>query len=149
MSGYFHMFRATNLRFFNNMAIVVKTDEERIECLKSVADSIVVSMDLAGFPPAPLVHGKLEKRRSRIPEVLDGQSNEVGAAATTKAVSRAFSSVTNQFSKLNPINKLRQTGNRSNANAAKTTPDICVSDEAQQQPPPSRYFTFFVLEIFF
>jgi hypothetical protein len=31
--GYFHMFRSTNLRFFNNMAVVIKTEEESIgEC---------------------------------------------------------------------------------------------------------------------
>lgn len=29
-SGYYHMFRSTNLRFFNNMAIVIKTEEETI-----------------------------------------------------------------------------------------------------------------------
>lgn len=29
-SGYFHMFRSTNLRFFNNMAVVIKTDEEAL-----------------------------------------------------------------------------------------------------------------------
>lgn len=28
--GYFHMFRSTNLRFFNNMAVVIKTEEETI-----------------------------------------------------------------------------------------------------------------------
>lgn len=26
--GYFHMFRATNLRFFNNMTVVIKSTEE-------------------------------------------------------------------------------------------------------------------------
>lgn len=29
-AGYFHMFRSTNLRFFNNMAVVIKTEEEII-----------------------------------------------------------------------------------------------------------------------
>lgn len=28
--GYFHMFRSTNLRFFNNMAVVIKNEEETI-----------------------------------------------------------------------------------------------------------------------
>lgn len=28
--GYFHMFRSTNLRFFNNMAVAIKTEEETI-----------------------------------------------------------------------------------------------------------------------
>lgn len=29
-SGYFHMFRSTSLRFFNNMAVVIKTKDEMI-----------------------------------------------------------------------------------------------------------------------
>jgi hypothetical protein len=27
-AGYYHMFRSTNLRFFNNMAIVIRNEEE-------------------------------------------------------------------------------------------------------------------------
>lgn len=30
VSGYYHMFRSTNLRFFNNMAVVIKNEEEEI-----------------------------------------------------------------------------------------------------------------------
>lgn len=30
MDGYYHMFRSTNLRFFNNMAVVIKNEEEEI-----------------------------------------------------------------------------------------------------------------------
>lgn len=30
VEGYYHMFRATNLRFFNNMAVVIKNDDEAI-----------------------------------------------------------------------------------------------------------------------
>lgn len=37
-TGYFHMLRSTNLRFFNNMAVVAKTDEERVEALKSIGN---------------------------------------------------------------------------------------------------------------
>lgn len=28
--GYFHMFRSTNLRFFNNMAVVIRNEEEEV-----------------------------------------------------------------------------------------------------------------------
>lgn len=28
--GYFHMFRSTNLRFFNNVAVEIRTEEEMI-----------------------------------------------------------------------------------------------------------------------
>jgi ketosteroid isomerase-like protein len=47
-SGFFHIFRATNLRFFNNLAVVVNTEDERIESLKSIADSVGVAMELGG-----------------------------------------------------------------------------------------------------
>lgn len=30
VSGYYHMFRSTNLRFFNNMAVIIKNEEEEI-----------------------------------------------------------------------------------------------------------------------
>ena len=36
VAGYYHMFRSTNLRFFNNMAVGIKTEEEMIgRCLNS------------------------------------------------------------------------------------------------------------------
>lgn len=30
VTGYYHMFRSTNLRFFNNMAVVIRNEEEEI-----------------------------------------------------------------------------------------------------------------------
>ena len=44
--GYFHMFRPTNLRFFNNLAVVVGTEDERVESLKVrfVVYSLVYSL---------------------------------------------------------------------------------------------------------
>lgn len=36
--GYFHMFRSTNLRFFNNMAVVIKTEEESIGRISFLLD---------------------------------------------------------------------------------------------------------------
>ena len=116
LSGYFHMFRASNLRLFNNMAVNVTSDEERQECLKSVADSIIVTMELANCPPAPFVQAKLEKRKSRIPEmpenvILGGGTAAAASSGGRKAVTsglKALTSVTSHFSKLNPINKFRQ-----------------------------------------
>ena len=54
---------------FSSMTVMVNTEEERIECLKSVADSIIVAMALADLPPAPFVQGTLEKRKSKMPEL--------------------------------------------------------------------------------
>lgn len=30
VSGYYHMFRSTNLRFFNNMTVIIKNEEEEV-----------------------------------------------------------------------------------------------------------------------
>ncbi|KAJ9598474.1 hypothetical protein L9F63_010843, partial [Diploptera punctata] len=39
--GYYHMFRSTNLRFFNNMAVGIKTEEEMIESLKAICEAFI------------------------------------------------------------------------------------------------------------
>ena len=105
-TGYFHMFRSAHLRFFNNMAIIAKNEEEKVESLKSIADSVAVAMELAGLTPE-LWMGKIEKRKSK---VIESNENSQGETSTFKTVgSRAFFSMTNQFSKLNPISKLKLT----------------------------------------
>ncbi|XP_013165618.1 PREDICTED: phosphatidylinositide phosphatase SAC2-like isoform X3 [Papilio xuthus] len=65
--GYFHMFRSTSLRFFNNMAVVINTRDEMIESLHSICESVMVARDVAKLPPVPFHDGvKLEKRKSKI-----------------------------------------------------------------------------------
>ena len=66
--GYFHTFRPTNLRFFNNLAVVVRTEEEMTESLKTIADSVAVAMELAGIKP-DLWFGKMEKKKSKVPDM--------------------------------------------------------------------------------
>ncbi|XP_050554102.1 phosphatidylinositide phosphatase SAC2 isoform X6 [Spodoptera frugiperda] len=64
--GYFHMFRSTTLRFFNNMAVVINTRDEMIESLHSICESLMVARDVAKLPPIPFHDGvKLEKRKSK------------------------------------------------------------------------------------
>ncbi len=99
-SGYFHMYRATNLRFFNNLAVVVNTEDERVESLKSIADSVGVAMELGGHKP-DMWFGKLEKRKSRVPDLNPGKAAGAGGS------SKVFLSMTSQFSKFNPMNKLK------------------------------------------
>ena len=89
--GYFHMFRPTNLRFFNNLAVVVGTEDERIESLKvrfvysfvyfsftslftflkAIADSVGVAMELAGHKP-DMWFGRLERKKSKVPDFHAG-----------------------------------------------------------------------------
>ena len=106
------------------MVVVISTEEERIECLKSVADSIIVAMELAGLPPAPLSQGPLEKRKSKMPEIHSGfieASGPEDRKSASKVVSnslKALSNVTTHFSKLNPMSKFRTNKNNSQAASA-------------------------------
>ncbi|KAG8034031.1 hypothetical protein G9C98_008512 [Cotesia typhae] len=53
-SGYYHMFRCTNLRFFNNMAVVIKTDEEAVESLRAICEAFSVAIEIAALPEIPV-----------------------------------------------------------------------------------------------
>ena len=61
------MYRSTNLRFFNNLAVVVGTEDERIESLKAIADSVGVAMELSGHKP-DMWFGRLERKKSKVPD---------------------------------------------------------------------------------
>ena len=123
------------------MTVSVNTEEERIECLKSVADTIIVAMTLADLPPAPLVQGTLEKRKSKMPEfhssfndqaIMDSESrgglqrSSAGSKVVTNSL-KAISNVTTHFSRLNPMNKFRQNRNShpgGGANVVEATAEV-------------------------
>ncbi|KAF6209113.1 hypothetical protein GE061_014856 [Apolygus lucorum] len=44
---YSHTFRSSNLRFFNNVAIVIKTEEEMLESLRAICDCFRVALEVA------------------------------------------------------------------------------------------------------
>ncbi|XP_044259683.1 phosphatidylinositide phosphatase SAC2 isoform X2 [Tribolium madens] len=118
VSGYYHMFRSTNLRFFNNMAVMIKNEEEEVESLKAICEAFVVAVDICGLPAVPLNCGKcLDRRKSK---VINNESRSiyldiVGLPQITRNVSesqllslknvgtKAISNMTQQFSKLNKI----------------------------------------------
>ncbi|XP_043672998.1 phosphatidylinositide phosphatase SAC2 isoform X2 [Vespula pensylvanica] len=116
--GYFHMFRSTNLRFFNNMAVVIKTAEESIESLKAICEAISVAMEIAGLPKVPVAMNiTLDKRKSKLVNVkgstglLDISSlpeltrnvSETQLLALKSAGTKALSNMSEQFSKLNKL----------------------------------------------
>ena len=63
-SGYFHMFKPTETRFFNNMTIPIRTAEEEIESLKAICESFKVALSVKSIN-VPFFEGKLEKKKSR------------------------------------------------------------------------------------
>ncbi|XP_018048607.1 PREDICTED: phosphatidylinositide phosphatase SAC2 isoform X2 [Atta colombica] len=118
--GYFHMFRSTNLRFFNNMAVVIKTEEESIESLKAICEAISVAMEIANLPKVPVaMNVTLDKRKSKLVNVkgstglLDISSfpeltrnvSETQLLALKTAGTKALSNMSEQFSKLNKLSQ--------------------------------------------
>jgi len=116
-AGYHHMFRSTSLRFFNNVATEIKSEEEKVESLKAIADSVAVAIEGVGIVP-DVWFGKLEKKRSKEAdavsmlnpvEMLNLQSGRGRSPAKLRNVgSKALSNMTSTFSKLNPISRLRK-----------------------------------------
>ncbi|KAF5276553.1 hypothetical protein FQR65_LT03983 [Abscondita terminalis] len=120
IAGYYHMFRSTNLRFFNNMAVTIKNEEEGVESLKAICEAFQISMDIAGLPRIPYRQGyKLDKRKSKVPNMGNTNSSiyldVVGLPNITRNVSesqlfalknagsKALSNMSQQFSKLNKL----------------------------------------------
>ncbi|KAH1005438.1 hypothetical protein HUJ04_006428 [Dendroctonus ponderosae] len=119
IKGYYHMFRSTHLRFFNNMAVVIKSVEEEIESLKTICEAFAVAIEIADLPPVTFNIGQpLDRRRSKtvqektssgmyldlvnIPQITRNVS-ETQLSAIKNAGSKAISNMTQQFSKLNKI----------------------------------------------
>jgi len=113
--GYHHMFRSTNLRFFNNVATDIKSEEEKIESLKAIADTVAVTMESAGYVP-DMWFGKIEKKRSKSSKstTLLNPVDMLNLARPKSPIklrnvgSKALSNVTSHFSKLNPISRMKK-----------------------------------------
>ncbi|XP_076630821.1 phosphatidylinositide phosphatase spermathreecae isoform X2 [Colletes latitarsis] len=116
--GYFHVFRSTNLRFFNNMAVVIKTEEESIESLRAVCEAISIAMEISGLPKIPIaMNVTLDRRKSKLVNVkgstglLDISSlpeltrnvSETQLLALKSAGTKALNNMSEQFSKLNKL----------------------------------------------
>ncbi|XP_052851077.1 phosphatidylinositide phosphatase SAC2 isoform X2 [Drosophila gunungcola] len=101
--GYFHMFRSANLRFFNNMAYVIKTQEELIESLTSIVEMFRIALDNAGNTDVRYVTGGvLQRRKSKLPslDVPKGMPRNLSESQLVQFSSKALSNVAGQFSKL-------------------------------------------------
>ncbi|VEN60143.1 unnamed protein product [Callosobruchus maculatus] len=143
--GYYHMFRSTNLRFFNNMAVVIKSIDEEIESLKSICEAFIVAMDICGLSPVPFRQGQaLDRRKSKVFNNASSSNNiylditsslpqmtrnvSEGQLLSLKNVgSKAISNVTQQFSKLNKI------GDRFKPKRMKQRADFIVGQKGRNE----------------
>ncbi|GLV32607.1 spermathreecae [Carabus blaptoides fortunei] len=117
VDGYYHMFRSTNLRFFNNLAVIIKNEEEENESLKAICEAFLVAIDLCALPAVPFQLGqKLDRKKSKTVNMTGGSSiylditnlphltrnvSETQLLAIKSAGSKALSNMSEQISKLN------------------------------------------------
>lgn len=108
--GYYHMFRSANIRFFNNVAVVIKTHEELMESLTAIIEFFRIALENRGKLDVPfLCGGTLQRRKSRTPmlDVPKGMPRNLSESQLVQIGSKALSNVAGQFSKFgqnfNPI----------------------------------------------
>ncbi|KAH8357220.1 hypothetical protein KR084_010037 [Drosophila pseudotakahashii] len=116
--GYFHMFRSANLRFFNNTAYVIKTQEEITESLTSIVEMFRIALDNAGNTDVRYVTGGvLQRRKSKLPtlDVPRGMPRNLSESQLVQFSSKALSNVAGQFSKLGQTFKKPTSANQQQA----------------------------------
>ncbi|XP_067619354.1 phosphatidylinositide phosphatase SAC2 isoform X1 [Eurosta solidaginis] len=125
VDGYFHMFRSANIRFFNNMVYVIKTQEEVMESLMSIVEMFRIALDNLGKSDVRYITGGvLQRRKSRNPmlEVPKGMPRNLSESQLVQISSKAISNVAGQFSKLGQsLNPNKNKNSTTNTNAQKQT----------------------------
>lgn len=66
--GYFHMLRSPNIRFFNNVAVVIKTKEEVSESLMAIVEFFRITLESRGRTNVKFsTNAPLTRKKSKTP----------------------------------------------------------------------------------
>ncbi|XP_030370513.1 phosphatidylinositide phosphatase SAC2 isoform X1 [Scaptodrosophila lebanonensis] len=118
--GYYHMFRSANLRFFNNTAYVIKTQEELTESMTSIVEMFRIALENVDNTTVRFItDGVLQRRKSKMPllDVPKGMPRNLSESQLVQFSSKALSNVAGQFSKLGQtFKKPNATSQQSQAN---------------------------------
>uniref|UniRef100_A0A182QH54 SAC domain-containing protein n=1 Tax=Anopheles farauti TaxID=69004 RepID=A0A182QH54_9DIPT len=102
VDGYFHMFRSPNIRFFNNVAVVIRRTEEITESLTAIVDLFRIALQNVGRTEVAFqCGGSLQRRKSRtLLSVPAGIPRNLSESQLVQMGSKAFSNMAGQFSKI-------------------------------------------------
>uniref|UniRef100_A0A182P7K3 SAC domain-containing protein n=1 Tax=Anopheles epiroticus TaxID=199890 RepID=A0A182P7K3_9DIPT len=102
VDGYFHMFRSPNIRFFNNVAVVIRKTEEITESLTAIVDLFRIALQNCGRTEVAFqCGGSLQRRKSRtLLSVPAGIPRNLSESQLVQMGSKAFSNMAGQFSKI-------------------------------------------------
>ena len=118
VDGYFHMFRSPNIRFFNNVAVVIKKNEELVESMSAIVELFRIALENIGKTDVQFVcGGSLQRRKSRNLLQPPGIPRNLSESQLVQIGSKALSNVAGQFSKLGQsFNPAKAKNNKQNSN---------------------------------
>lgn len=118
VDGYFHMFRSPNIRFFNNVAVVIKKNEELIESMSAIVEFFRIALESSGKSDVQFAcGGTLQRRKSRNLLQPPGIPRNLSESQLVLIGSKALSNVAGQFSKLGQsFNPAKGKNNKQNSN---------------------------------
>ncbi|XP_050079623.1 phosphatidylinositide phosphatase SAC2 isoform X2 [Anopheles maculipalpis] len=133
VDGYFHMFRSPNIRFFNNVAVVIRKTEEITESLTAIVDLFRIALQNCGrLDVAFQCGGSLQRRKSRtLLSVPAGIPRNLSESQLVQMGSKAFSNMAGQFSKIGQSLNASKIGRGTSAGSGKGK----GSKKDQDQPP--------------
>ncbi|GAB0094845.1 phosphatidylinositide phosphatase SAC2 [Sergentomyia squamirostris] len=97
------MLRSSHIRFFNNTASIIKTNEEMTESLNAIVEFFRIALESIGRSEIPfLIGGVLQRRKSRtaVLDVPKGVPRNLSESQLVQFGSKALSNVAGQFTKL-------------------------------------------------
>ncbi|XP_026475184.1 phosphatidylinositide phosphatase SAC2 isoform X2 [Ctenocephalides felis] len=122
---FYHMFRSANLRFFNNVAVVIRTKEEMLESLNTICECFLIALEAGGFAPVPLVSGNQLVRRKDPSSLLSIPNNGIPRNLSETQLlsigSKALTNMTEQFSKIGQTFTSKKQSSRAKFRLGKTS----------------------------
>ncbi|CAB3378681.1 Hypothetical predicted protein [Cloeon dipterum] len=85
--GYFHIFRSANLRFFNNLAVAITSEEEAIESVKYICEAFLGLRDELEVQRV----ARMERKKSKIPREIRGHEASSSLLNLPAHIPRNFS----------------------------------------------------------
>lgn len=119
VDGYFHMFRSPNIRFFNNVAVVIKKNDELVESMSAIVEFFRIALESTGKGDVPITcGGTLQRRKSKsLLQAPPGLPRNLSESQLVQMGSKALFNVAGQFSKLGQtLTVAKPKNNKQNAN---------------------------------
>lgn len=127
----YHIFRSSNLRFFNNVAVVIRTNDEIMESLNAIVECFRIALESSGRLNVPFFRNTCLQRRKSNNINLDipkGMPRNLSESQLVQAGSKAMSNVAGQLSKIGQTFNRPSNKNVTNIKKSEETNSIAQGD---------------------